>query len=152
MGIKNFRDELLRINEAVEIGGFRQWIEEGRSLKARYLVDILTFCRASNPPKSIKIISRVLKEIHKQKLDTKEVTQNQAITCGICGGHKKLDDDVSDCPACNGQGVVWTGELTKHYEWLEAASAAYLKLSPSTREEEIKNWLNENKKLIEENL
>lgn len=132
---------LSQLDEAVEIGGFRQWLEEGHGKRAQPILSVVSLGKSFVPlPKSIKVIERVLTEVVNQKLNEVKSLSHDAVSCDVCGGRAHLDDDHSGCPVCDGEGLVWSGPLVKHEKWLSAASDAYLRLPFLQRQTERRVW------------
>jgi hypothetical protein len=127
------------LNTSIEIGGFRQWLEEGRG---GVVAPLLSFVdqHPHMQPKSVRLVARTLKEIRKYHLDTPESLRYQSVVCHLCGGHARLDNDTSPCPICDGNGVLWKGALTPHFHWLSFATEAFLRLSSHQRTIEVIDW------------
>jgi hypothetical protein len=132
---------LTQLNDAVEMGGFRQWLEEGHGRRVQPLLAVIGLGKAVSPlPKSLKVIERVLEEIANQRLQEPGALNHDAVPCDVCGGRAHLDDDHSACPACDGEGLVLKGAFVHHERWLNAASDAYLKLTSAQRQTERLTW------------
>jgi hypothetical protein len=136
--------EVCAINEAVEMGGWRQWLEFGGGAKAKRLNAEIAFSQKELPetnlPKTLKIISKTLSLLVERGLHTSEALRHEAVSCYVCGGHAKLDDDHSPCPYCEATGVLWQGKLAKNAGWLKSASDGYLSLTETQREKDIEQW------------
>lgn len=131
---------LQHLNESVQIGGFRQWLEDANGEDADEILSFLESYELSQLPKTLKIIEKVLGGLVIQRLHTEDALIHGAFACDVCIGRSKLDDDCSICPACNGEGLIWRGAMIRNEPWINLASKAYLSLPYENRKSEITNW------------
>ena len=119
---------LLKMEDNVSVGGWRQWFELGSQEDGRFLLEI---CR-SHEEKSHKVraLEEMLKFFHKiGLLMDGSHTECQCI-CSTCEGFGHVEssmDDVS-CPSCDGTGETWSGRLSKHGKSLDALTEKYLSI------------------------
>jgi hypothetical protein len=126
------------LDSAVCIGGWRQWIEEGRAIKAKKMLAVLQKESATKPlPKTLKMILKTLNIIIAHKLNKSSALEHESVACYVCGGHAKLDDDCSPCECCCETGLLWYGVVMKNADWLWTASERYLQISKEKREADL---------------
>jgi hypothetical protein len=122
------------LDSAVCVGGWRQWIEEGRAIKAQKMLDVLKRESATKPlPKTLKMILKTLNVIIAHKLNKSSALEHESVACYVCGGHAKLDDDCSPCQCCSETGLLWYGVVMKNADWLWMASERYLQINQEKR-------------------
>lgn len=133
-------EKLLNMDEAVEIGGFRQWLEEG-NYRDIVLFD-LVFSRVniSTAPKTIKVIQKITSVLKGQRLDKESSLLHVELECSTCGGSGILDDQVSTCPVCGGEGLIWSGALANLDNLLNTISEMYQKIPVNQRNSDIQSW------------
>ena len=128
------------MDEAVEIGGFRQWLEEGFGQDISLFCKIFGVLSVESAPKTIKVIEKIVLFLKSNKLETSDALLHTDVQCDNCGGRAVLDDTVSTCPVCRGEGLIWVGPLANQNNLLNTISEMYLKIPQGQRYAEIKNW------------
>lgn len=131
---------LINMDESVSIGGWRGWLEDGGGEHAEELLNAMHFAPKSEPIKTIKVLLKIFEALMSQGLTASSARQSQVCCCDSCGGREVLDDDHSECPTCNGEGVVWSGMFIRRDAWLQALSETYLKINEKQRKDDIVRW------------
>lgn len=129
------------LNQAVELGGFAQWLSEGGGKNAQSLLIgikglLADVVDADDVPRATKAIERVLSELIKHDLVAPENARIDVVACHTCGGYEQLEDS-SPCPTCSGEGLVGQSVMSRHSHWLGKVSDTYLKLSKKQRYDEV---------------
>lgn len=132
--------KLLNMDEAVEIGGFRQWLEEGCGFDIDLFCDIFKKISISDAPKTIKAIEKIMIFLKNNNLSSEDSLKHNDIQCDTCAGRGILDDGLSGCPVCRNEGIIWVGPIANQHNLLNTISEMYLKIPYQQRANDIKSW------------
>lgn len=140
---KKFKSMLINMDESIDIGGWRHWLEDGGGAHAESLLAAMKLSGVGlEKNKTLKVLLKIFEALMSQGLTSEKARNQQAMVCISCGGREVLDDDSSECPTCQGEGVVWVGAIVKRDAWLLAMSETYLKISKQQRLKDVQNWCN----------